>query len=161
MDVQRAGRVFVDPGAYADEGRLHEAFGVLRRESPVHWVVAEGFNPVWAITRHADVAAIEPNVAVFRNEPRPLLLPAMADERPAPLRTLIHMDAPDHTALRGLTALGFAVTGLVLLAACGGGNSEPVSSVTPTVTAEASPAGSATPPSPRAASPRASGSISR
>jgi len=107
MDVQQAGRVFVDPGAYADEGRLHEAFGVLRRESPVHWVEAEGFNPFWAITRHADVAAIETNVAVFRNEPRPLLLPAMADERPAPLRTLIHMDAPDHTALRGLTAPWF------------------------------------------------------
>jgi len=107
MDVQQAGRAFVDPAAYADEARLHEAFGVLRRESPVHWVEAEGFNPFWAITRHADVAAIETNVAVFRNEPRPLLLPAIADARPAPLRTLIHMDAPDHTALRGLTAPWF------------------------------------------------------
>ena len=66
MVVQQAGQVFVDSAAYADEGRLHEAFGALRRESPVHWAEAEGFNPFWAITKHADVAAIETNVAVFR-----------------------------------------------------------------------------------------------
>ena len=76
MDVRQAGQVFVEPAAYADEGRLHQAFGVLRRESPVHWVEAEGFNPFWAITRHADVAEIETNVAVFRNDPRAVLLPA-------------------------------------------------------------------------------------
>ncbi len=107
MDAKQAGHVFVDPAAYADEKRLHTAFGVLRRESPVHWVEGEGFNPFWAITRHADVAEIETNVAVFRNEPRAVLLPAIADAQPAPLRTLIHMDAPDHTALRGLTAPWF------------------------------------------------------
>ncbi len=107
MDAGQAGRVFMDPAAYADEGRLHEALALLRRESPVHWVQAEGFNPFWAITRHADVAEIETNAAVFRNEPRPLLAPAVADARPAPLRTLVHMDAPDHTAVRGLTAPWF------------------------------------------------------
>src|SRR5947209_986410 len=107
MDTEQAGRVFVDPAGYADEARLHEALALLRRESPVHWVEAEGFNPFWAITRHSDVAAIETNASVFRNEPRPLLAPAVADSRPAPLRTLIHMDAPDHTALRGLTAPWF------------------------------------------------------
>ena len=107
MDTTQAGRVFMDPAAYADEARLHEAFALLRRESPVHWVEAEGYNPFWAITRHADVAEIETNAAVFRNEPRPLLAPAVADAQPSPLRTLVHMDAPDHTALRGLTAPWF------------------------------------------------------
>jgi cytochrome P450 len=107
MDVQEAGRVFVDHTAYADEKRLHEAFAVLRRESPVHWVEAEGFNPFWAITRHADVSEIETNPAVFRNHPRAVLLPAIADAQPAPLQTLIHIDAPEHTALRGLTAPWF------------------------------------------------------
>jgi cytochrome P450 len=107
MDAQQAGQVFVDPTAYADEARLHEAFEVLRRESPVHWVEAEGFNPFWAITRHADVAEIETNVSVFRNDPRAVLLPAVVDAQPAPLKTLIHIDAPDHTALRGLTAPWF------------------------------------------------------
>jgi cytochrome P450 len=107
MDVAEAGRVFVDPAAYADEERLHASLALLRRESPVHWVEGEGFNPFWAITRHADVAEIETNVAVFRNEPRAVLLPAVADAQPAPLRTLIHMDAPDHTAHRGLTAPWF------------------------------------------------------
>jgi cytochrome P450 len=36
MTPEEAGRVFVDPSAYADETRFHEACTVLRSESPVH-----------------------------------------------------------------------------------------------------------------------------
>ena len=42
--VTEAGLTFTDPAAYADEDRLHEAFALLRREAPVHWVEAPGIG---------------------------------------------------------------------------------------------------------------------
>ncbi len=77
--VTEAGLTFTDPAAYADEDRLHEAFALLRREDPVHWVEAPGFEPFWAVTRHADIMEIERNNALFLNAPRPLLATAVMD----------------------------------------------------------------------------------
>jgi cytochrome P450 len=104
--------VFVDPMAYADEGRFHAACQVLRREHPVPRVESERYRPFWAITRHADVLEVERDHEHFRNAPRPLLVPAaleaMAEAGGAPaLRTLIHMDDPDHKAFRGITSSWF------------------------------------------------------
>ena len=50
MDLEEAAGVFTDPQAYADERRFHAATGLLRRESPVHWVESGKFPPFWAIT---------------------------------------------------------------------------------------------------------------
>lgn len=109
MSVRDAGLTTMDPFAYADERRLHEACTVLRRESPVHWVEGDGtYNPFWVVTRRADILEIEKNHQVFRNSPRPLLVPAVEDRRQAEqgvtLRTLIHMDDPDHRVLRPIAA---------------------------------------------------------
>ncbi|HEY2203997.1 MAG TPA: cytochrome P450 [Pseudonocardia sp.] len=109
MSLERAGLTVVDPTAYAEEDRLHEACALLRRESPVHWVDGRpGHNPFWVITRRADILRIEKNHQVFTNHPRPVLVPAEEDARQAEqgqlLRTLIHMDDPDHKALRPIAA---------------------------------------------------------
>ena len=109
MSVEQAGLTLVDPKAYAEENRLHEACAVLRRESPVHWVDGRpSYNPFWVITRRADILEIEKNHQVFRNSPRPILVPAAEDARQVEqgqlLRTLIHMDDPDHRALRPIAA---------------------------------------------------------
>jgi cytochrome P450 len=109
MTVEQAGLTVIDPSAYADGHRLHEASAVLRRESPVHWVDGRPeYNPFWVITRRADILEIEKNHEVFRNAPRPVLVPAVEDQRQAEqgmmLRTLIHMDDPDHRALRPIAA---------------------------------------------------------
>lgn len=108
LTVEEAGRVFVDPAAYADEKRFHDACALLRREAPVHRVDVEGFYPFWAITRHADVMEIERQHERFLNAPRPLLGPKEGDDQRAitgdPLRTLIHMDAPDHPVYRHIAA---------------------------------------------------------
>src|ERR1700736_4954948 len=108
--VTEAGLALTDPEAYADEARLHQALALLRREAPVSWVEAPGFDPFWAVTRHADIMEIERNHALFHNAPRPLLATAEMDElqrqREAEgigLRTLIHMDDPQH---RGVRAIG-------------------------------------------------------
>jgi cytochrome P450 len=106
--IEEAGVVFLDPTAYAHEERFHEACTVLRREAPVHRVEGSGFNPFWALTRHAEVLEVERDNERFINAPRPLLQRAFLDERDEregrPLRTLIHMDDPDHRVYRKLAA---------------------------------------------------------
>ena len=51
-------KTVVDPTAYAD-GRIHETFTRLRRESPVARVETEGYDPFWVVTRHADILEAE------------------------------------------------------------------------------------------------------
>ncbi|XVQ11320.1 cytochrome P450 [Spirillospora sp. CA-255316] len=111
LTVEEAGRALADPGAYADERRLHAALALLRREDPVRWVEAPGYNPFWAVTRHADVLEIERNHELFLNAPRPLLATAVQDEinrtraeQGIGLRTLVHMDDPDHRVVRAIGA---------------------------------------------------------
>jgi cytochrome P450 len=104
-------KVFVDPTAYADEERFHAACRVLRREHPVVRVESDRYRPFWAVTRHADVLDVERDHEHFRNAPRPLLAPAateaIAEANGQMLRTLIHMDDPDHKAFRGVTSSWF------------------------------------------------------
>jgi cytochrome P450 len=109
--IEEAGRSFATPAAYTDETRLHEALALLRRESPVHRVDAPGYNPFWAITRHADVLEIERRNDLWLSAPRPVLrsaeVDAALDERRAKgtgLKTLVHIDDPEHRVLRAIGA---------------------------------------------------------
>jgi cytochrome P450 len=111
LTVTEAGLALTDPEAYADEARLHQALALLRREAPVSWVEAPGFDPFWAVTRHADIMEIERNHTLFHNAPRPLLatseMDALQRQREADgigLRTLIHMDDPQHRVVRAIGA---------------------------------------------------------
>ena len=114
-----AGYVFVDPSAYADEARFEAATALLRRDDPVHWVEGPGFNPFWAITKHQDIFEIETKNTIFLNEPRPILGSQDDDRRRAEqgdlLRTLIHVDDPEHRKLRGVTADWFLPKSLAKL----------------------------------------------
>ncbi|WP_425005453.1 cytochrome P450 [Mycolicibacterium sp. S3B2] len=104
--ADEAARVFADPSAYADEARLHAAMTHLRAHAPVSWVDVEGYRPFWAITKHADIMAIERDDAVFTNAPRPVLTTAEGDAQQAAMgvSTLIHMDDPQHRKIRSIGA---------------------------------------------------------
>ncbi len=108
MTPSEAGQVFVTPAAYADDEWFHRACSVLRREDPVHLVEHPDFAPFWVLTKHADVLEVEVHPQEFRNAPRPVLQNLEADRRYAEqgdlLRTLIHMDDPDHKVFRAMTA---------------------------------------------------------
>ena len=54
-----AAKVLADPTAYADDDRLHAALTHLRATNPVAWVDNPPYRPFWAITKHADIMAIE------------------------------------------------------------------------------------------------------
>lgn len=111
LTVEQAGLALADPTAYADERRFHAALTLLRREAPVHWVQAPGYTPFWALTRHEDIMEVERAHTLFLNEPRPLLSTAEFDaiqqertNQGMGLRTLIHMDDPDHRVIRAIGA---------------------------------------------------------
>ena len=68
--IDEAASVFVDPKSYADEPRLHAALTHLRAHAPVSLVDSPPYRPFWAITKHADIMAIERANDLFINEPR-------------------------------------------------------------------------------------------
>ena len=109
--IDEAARVLADPSAYADETRLHAALTHLRAHAPISYVDVPDYRPFWAITKHADIMAIERDNNLFLSEPRPLLATAAADdlgkqqlEAGMGLRTLIHMDDPHHRKVRAIGA---------------------------------------------------------
>ncbi|ABM12838.1 MULTISPECIES: cytochrome P450 [Mycolicibacterium] len=104
--ADEAARVFADPSAYADEARLHAAMTHLRANAPVSWVEVPGYNPFWAITKHADIMAVERDNLVFTNSPRPVLTTAEGDAQHEAMgiSTLIHLDDPQHRKVRAIGA---------------------------------------------------------
>src|ERR1700745_973553 len=93
-----AAKVRAAPTAYADESRLHQALTHLRANNPVAYVDQPPYRPFWAITKHADIMAIERENNFWISAPRPLLQTAGSDdflraqlEAGMGLRTLIHM----------------------------------------------------------------------
>jgi cytochrome P450 len=76
----------------------------LRAHAPVSWVDVPSYRPFWAITKHADIMEIERANMLFTNWPRPVLVTAEADEIQAGMgvRTLIHMDDPQHRVVRAI-----------------------------------------------------------
>jgi cytochrome P450 len=109
--MDEAAKVLADPTAYADDTRLHAALTHLRANNPVAWVDNRPYRPFWAITKHADIMAIERANNLFLSEPRPLLSTAEADDLAKAqldagtgLRTLIHMDDPHHRKVRAIGA---------------------------------------------------------
>lgn len=109
--VDAAAKVLTDPIAYTDEARFHAALTHLRAHAPVSLVDHAPYRPFWAITKHADVMAIERADHVFVSEARTVLEPAAVDDivrarRDAGigLRTLVHMDGPEHRAFRAIGA---------------------------------------------------------
>ena len=71
------------------------------------------------LTKHADVLEVELHPGPFRNAPRPVLQNQDADQRQTEqgdlLRTLIHMDDPDHRVIRGITSDWFLPKNLARL----------------------------------------------
>ena len=103
------------PAAYAD-GRIHETYRWLRNNEPMGVAKIEGVDPFWVATKHADILEISRQNDLFHNGDRsPTLTSQAVDAKvrammggsPHLLRTLIHMDAPDHHKYRALTQAWF------------------------------------------------------
>ncbi|HEY8573006.1 cytochrome P450 [Phenylobacterium sp.] len=105
----------VNPRAFAD-GSIHEAYKWLRGNEPFGVAEVEGVDPFWVTTRHADILEISRQNDLFLSGVRnPVITTQAADRKvremmggsPHLLRTLIHMDAPEHMKYRVLTQAWF------------------------------------------------------
>ena len=63
------GSDLVSPASYALHGAPHQTWTRLRRESPIHHCDPSGFQPFWAITKHADICNISKQPGKFLNAP--------------------------------------------------------------------------------------------
>lgn len=100
-------RILVDGAAYQDLDRWHRAAELLRRSPTLPRVEEEGYPPFWAVTRHAEVVEIERQNDLFPNTETSVLLPAatLAEQkaRGVQIKSLVHMDDPEHAQYRRLT----------------------------------------------------------
>ncbi len=108
MDIDHAAaRIFVDGTAYQDLAAWEHTAAALRAAPRLACARAEGHYPFWAITRHREVWEVERQPELFHNTETSVLLPVAALERQralgAQIKTLVHMDAPEHPKYRGLT----------------------------------------------------------
>jgi cytochrome P450 len=88
----------------------------LHAHGAIHRIDEPGYQPFWAVIGHDAVLDIERRPEEFTNAPTPIL---GSDEQlliraagGAEIRTLIHMDEPDHAKYRKLTSDWFKPAGL-------------------------------------------------
>ena len=104
------------PETYADEKELHNIFTFMRKNDPVSWVEPDQYKPFWAITKHEDIIEIEKQNELFINDPRTTLMDIPTEDAIKEftggshllVRSLVHMDNPDHQLYRSLTQKWFA-----------------------------------------------------
>ncbi|MCG7609007.1 MULTISPECIES: cytochrome P450 [Mycobacterium] len=110
--------ILADPNAYTDPVRMHATLAALRASNPVALVDTAQYRPFWAITKHADVLVIERANDVFVNGPRPVLMRTEQEDMQASagVRTLIHLDDPQHRDVRAIGANWFRPKAMRMLA---------------------------------------------
>lgn len=114
MDVPREiANTIVDPKAYADGKPVDDAFTWLRRHAPFAQMQPDGYDPIWVVTRHADVLEVELHNDLFASGLRQPILTTQAVLRAREAsgftgaRTLVQMDPPEHGEYRRMTQSWF------------------------------------------------------
>lgn len=114
MPVANVDDAIANPRTYADPSAYHELFRTLRSEDPIRWTEPAACRPFWTVSKHADILDIEKQPDLFANAPRTLLRTREEEEQVRKLtgsvqavRTLVHMDEPDHRLYRQLTQAWF------------------------------------------------------
>jgi cytochrome P450 len=100
-----------DPELYRTDS-WREPFRRLRAEDPVHFFEDSMHGPYWAITRHADIMAVELNDAVFSSSSEWGGIQIQDDGSISDRKNMIRMDRPEHTGHRRTVAPMVAPTNL-------------------------------------------------
>jgi cytochrome P450 len=89
-------------------GVPRESFRLLRQNDPVHWTdEPSGGRGFWSLTKYDDVLFASRNTEVFSSR-YGIRMEDMDPEETEARRTLMEMDAPEHTRLRRLVSRPFA-----------------------------------------------------
>jgi cholest-4-en-3-one 26-monooxygenase len=89
----------VDPERYAQRGYPHDVWTRLRAEAPVAYVDPPGYEPFWAITKHADILQVSAQPELFSNAQGITLAREGAAPVP-PSEILVLIDPPRHGPMR-------------------------------------------------------------
>ena len=90
------------------DGVPYETFAYLRANDPVHWTEeSDGGRGFWSVTKHADLLTVSRNTEIFSSR-LGIRLEDMDPEETEARRTLMEMDAPEHTRLRRLVSRPFS-----------------------------------------------------
>ena len=101
--------------AYGDDARIHRLFTAMRAHGKPLKVEPDNYRPFWALTRHADILQVSMDQDSFISSRRLTLMSRLqeaaafkgAERYGKVLRTLIHMDEPDHKQYRAVTQSWF------------------------------------------------------
>jgi cytochrome P450 len=92
----------LSPASFAD-GQPHGQYDWLRRNAPVCWHDEPGGKGFWAVTRHADVWAVDRDFQTYSSEPTIMITDPLAEAGAfGPYKMMLMMDPPEHTAFRKL-----------------------------------------------------------
>ncbi|MEM5440367.1 cytochrome P450 [Paraburkholderia diazotrophica] len=113
----------VDPHYYTNPDRLHETYAWARANNPVGRAMADGHDPFWVVTKHADVSMISRDTVSFCNgEYSVVCRPKASIEHvisetgsPNIVRSLVHVDGDEHKNLRALTQSWFMPNSIIKL----------------------------------------------
>src|SRR6185312_16914711 len=100
----------LSPSSFA-AGQPHEQFRWLRENEPVRWHDEPGGKGFWAVTRHADVWAVDRDFQAFSSEPTIMIPdpPPGQGQGFGPYKMMLMMDPPEHTAFRKLIRQEFTL----------------------------------------------------
>src|SRR6478672_2621113 len=95
----------VDPERFARSGYPNDTWTRLRAEAPVAYVSPPGFEPFWAITKHADIVEISKQPLKFSSAQGIMLRPAGVVFPPSEM--VVMLDPPRHGPMRRVANSGF------------------------------------------------------
>lgn len=100
----------LSPSSFA-AGQPHEQFRWLRENAPVRWHDEPNGKGFWAVTRHADVWAVDRDFQNFSSEPTIMIPdpPPGQGQGFGPYKMMLMMDPPEHTAFRKLIRQEFTL----------------------------------------------------
>lgn len=91
----------LSPASFA-AGQPHDQFAWLRTHDPVHWHDEPGGRGFWAVTRHADIWAVDRDFQTYSSEPTIMITDPVSEMGFGGHKMMLMMDPPEHTAFRKL-----------------------------------------------------------
>ncbi len=88
----------VDPARFARNGYPHAVWAKLRAEAPVAYFEPEGYEPFWAVTKHADIQYVASQPERFSNAHGLFIMPAGSPGQPSEM--VVTLDPPRHGPMR-------------------------------------------------------------
>jgi cytochrome P450 len=91
----------LSPASFAS-GQPHGQFDWLRTNAPVQWHDEPGGKGFWAVTRHAEVWAVDRDFETYSSEPTIMITDPASEMGFGGHKMMLMMDPPEHTAFRKL-----------------------------------------------------------